>query len=339
MPFPWQTFKERVSRHPPKRQVLFREGISVRRNWATFLCLTIFLYAGNGGSARAEHQQIAKSSEPIRFGLTAVVVRENLRFLDQWAYYLSKKMGQPVKFVQRRSYREIMDMLESGNLDFAWICGFPYVQKRDPEFIKLLSVPVYKGNPLYHSFIIVHKDSPYQSLDDLKDKTFAYSDPESNSGYLYPQYLLTQQGTSKESFFRQTFFTYNHAETVDAVAEQFADGGAVDSYIWEYLKEFRPEIADKTRVINQSPAFGFPPLVSRRGVDLEMIWHMKRAIKGMNDDPNGQKFLKGLKLDGFGESPPSLFDNIREMVLKTRGAQPQTGTAASNANVSTATKE
>lgn len=308
------------------------------RSWAVILCLSVFLSASAGHGARADGLDVAENAEPIRFGLTAVVVRENLRFLDQWAYYLSVRMGQPVKFVRRRSYREIMDMLLSGSLDFAWICGFPYVQKRDPEFVKLVSVPIYQGNPLYHSFIIVHKDSPFQSLDDLKGKTFAYSDPDSNSGYLYPQYLLAIKGTDKETFFRQTFFTFNHAETVEAIAERFADGGAVDSYIWEYLKEFRPELPDQTRVIKQSPAFGFPPLVARLGVDLEIVWRMEKVIKGMNDDPDGRKFLEGLKLDGFGDSQPGLFDSIREMASKTRGIRPEADSSVSNEGAYTAGK-
>ena len=292
----------------------------LRSGTARLLALTAFLLCVPP-PASAGHKEVSEASKAIRFGLTAVVLRENVRFLDRWAYYLSRKMGQPVEFVRRRSYREIMDMLESGSLDFAWICGFPYVQKRDPEFVKLVSVPVYKGEPLYRSFIIVHKDSPYQSLDDLQGKTFAYSDPDSNSGYLYPQFLLAGKGTSKEAYFRQTFFTFNHAETVEAVAEQFADGGAVDSYIWEYLKEFRPALADRTRVINQSPLFGFPPLVSRVGVDLETVWHMEKVFKEMDEDPEGRQFLDGLKLDGFGDARPGLFDNIRHMAVLTRGAR------------------
>ena len=294
----------------------------MKRSWIIYLCLFIFLGVNIGGVSRAAGSESASTSNTIRFGLTAVVVRENLRFLDQWAYYLSQQLGQPVEFVRRRSYREVMDMLESGSLDFAWICGFPYVQKRDPEFIKLISVPIYKGKPLYHSFIIVHNDSPYRSLDDLKGKTFAYSDPESNSGFLYPQYLLAQKGSNKETFFRQTFFTFNHSETIEAVAERFADGGAVDSYIWEYLKEFRPDLANKTRVINRSPTFGFPPLVARIGVNLETVWRMKKVIMGMNDDPDGRPFLKGLKLDRFEETSPGLFDNIRKMALKIRSGPP-----------------
>lgn len=288
------------------------------RKWVICLVLISGALFGSSAIVGADHISDDDTNRPIRFGLTAVVVRENLRFLDQWSFYLSKQMGHPVEFVRRRSYREVMDMLESGSLDFAWICGFPYVQKRDPEFIKLLSVPIYQGKPLYHSFIIVHKDSPYQSFDQLKGKTFAYSDPESNSGFLYPQYLLAQKGVDKSTFFRRAFFTFNHTETVEAVAEQFADAGAVDSYIWEYLKEFRPELANRTRVINRSPAFGFPPLVARKGVNLETVWRMERVIKGMNKDESGRKFLSGLKLDAFSEAPVGLFDNIREMVLKIR---------------------
>lgn len=309
------------------------------RTWVIVLIFMVSVLGLVPAPSLSDQHQISETSKPIQFGLTAVVLRENLRFLDQWAFYLSQKMGQRVEFVRRRSYREIMDMLESGSLDFAWICGFPYVQKREPEFIKLISVPIYKGKPLYRSFIIVHKDSPYQSLDDLKGKTFAFSDPDSNSGYLYPQYLLTQKGTNKEKFFRQTLFTFNHAETIEAVAEQFADGGAVDSYIWDYLSEFQPELAKQTRVIDQSPMFGFPPLVSRLGVDFETVWQMETVIKGMQNDPEGRKFLDGLKLDGFGEAKAGLFNNIREMAVKTRKAQPWNDTQALQLSPNSAIRE
>jgi len=290
--------------------------------WAVYWVLILGMFLSIPGSAHAGQAENDENSKPIRFGLTAVVVRENIRFLDRWSQYLSRKMGHTVEFVRRKSYREVMDLLESGRIDFAWICGYPFVKKRDPEYIKLLSVPIYAGKPLYHSFIIVHKDSPYQTIEDLKGTVFAFSDPESNSGYLYPLFLLASQGNTPEKFFRQTFFTYNHAETVEAVAEQVANGGAVDSYIWEYLNAQHPELAGKTRVIDRSPAFGFPPLVSRIGANARTVRKMKITLLGMSNDPEGQKFLAGLKLDKFGQSPPELFDSIRDMDAKTRKALP-----------------
>ena len=298
---------------------------------AAFLCAPFASYAG--------HSDASSARKPIQFGLTAVVVRENLRFLDRWSHYLSNKIGYPVEFVRRKSYREVMDLLDTGQIDFAWICGYPFVKKRDPEFIQLMSVPVYAGAPLYHSFIIVHKDSPYQSIDDLKDKVFAFSDPESNSGYLFPQYLLASKGKTPEEHFRQTFFTYNHAETVEAVAEQFANGGAVDSYIWEYMKDKRPELAGKTRVIKKSQAFGFPPLVARIGVDPDIIHKMKQTLLGMSGDAEGLRFLSGLKLDRFGEPSSDLFDSIRKMVAETRKALPWSSSAETKKSRLTAGKE
>jgi phosphonate transport system substrate-binding protein len=261
-----------------------------------------------------------ESQPPIRFGLTAVVVTENLRFLDRWSQYLEHKMGRKVELVLRKSYREVMDLLDSGSIDFAWICGFPYIQSREPESIQLLTVPVYRGAPRYHSYIIVPQSSPHQNFSDLKGQIFAFSDPDSNSGFLYPLALMVAQEETPGTFFRQTFFTFNHAETVQAVSEQFADGGAVDSYIWEYLAIFRPEITEKTRIIKKSPSFGFPPIVSRLGVNPDTVDLMKNTLEGMDEDINGKALLAQLKLDGFDNYPDSLFNGIRAIANKVSSA-------------------
>ncbi|MCP4128437.1 MAG: phosphate/phosphite/phosphonate ABC transporter substrate-binding protein [Gammaproteobacteria bacterium] len=264
----------------------------------------------------------ANTDPPIRFGLTAVVVTENLRFLDRWSEYLEHKLGRKVEFVLRRSYREVMDLLDSGSIEFAWICGYPYVQKREPESLKLLTVPIYRGAPRYHSYIIVHNNSPYKRFSDLKGKVFAFSDPDSNSGFLYPLALLIRKGEKSETFFRQAFFTFNHAETVQAVSEQVADGGAVDSYIWEYLAIFRPDITEQTRIIKKSPGFGFPPIVSRLGVNANTVEMMKNTLEKMDQDSIGKALLARLKLDGFGNYSDSLFNEIRAMANTIQKAGP-----------------
>ena len=260
----------------------------------------------------------ADTLPPIRFGLTAVVVTENLRFLDQWSEYLERKMGRRVELVLRKSYREVMDLLDSGNIDFAWICGFPYIQSREPESIQLLTVPVYRGAPRYHSYIIVPQSSPHNHFSDLKGKIFAFSDPDSNSGFLYPLSLMVEQGETPETFFRQTFFNFNPAETETAVSAQFADGGAVDSYIWEYLAVFRPEITEKTRIIKKSPSFGFPPIVARLGANPNTVRLMKNTLEDMDEDVNGKALLAQLKLDGFDYYPDSLFNGIRAVANKVK---------------------
>lgn len=249
----------------------------------------------------------------LRIGLTAVVVRENLRFFDQWAEYLAARIGRPVAFVQRRAYREIMELLERGELDVAWICGYPFVRERDPEFLELLVVPVYRGAPLYRSYIIVHRDSPYDSIEDLRGRVFAYSDPDSNSGFLAPRTMFARRGVDPDTFFRFSLFTFSHAETVQAVADRVADGGAVESYVWEFLASTRPELAVKTRVVARSEAFGFPPVVVRLGLDPAERERIRTAFVGMTEDPEGRAVLDYLALDGFATYSPALYDSIRAL--------------------------
>lgn len=270
------------------------------------LVLVFLLLAGLFSPAQAD-------KPVVRFGLTAVVAWEDVQRIREWADYLSTRTGYSVRFVQRPTYWEIMRLLQTGDLDFAWICGGPFVQKRDPEFVKLMVVPLYRGEPFYHSYIIVHRDSPYQKLGDLEGAIFAYSDPESNSGYLYPQATLIDRGIRPDRYFRQTFFTFNHTESVEAVADRVADGAAVDSYVWDYLSRTRPEMVERTRVIETSPAFGFPPVVARLGVDDEVVERMAAALMSMDADPEGRKLLADFMLDGFGTFPSSLFDGIRRM--------------------------
>ncbi|MBI5119429.1 MAG: phosphate/phosphite/phosphonate ABC transporter substrate-binding protein [Rhodospirillales bacterium] len=269
-----------------------------------------------GASMLARPLWAAEEERPVRFGLTAVVVRENLQFFERWRHYLEQRIGRPVRFVQRRSYREIMGLLQTGEIDFAWICGYPYVQKREPEFLELMAVPVFMGEPLYSSYIIVHRDNHATSLPDLKGKVFAYSDPDSNSGYLVPRYLLTGTGALPDSFYRLTFFTYNHAETVEAVANRVADGGAVDSYVWEFMAKTRPAVTERTKIIIRSQKFGFPPLVMRSGADQELKRRMQAAILGMREDIDGRALLGELSLDSFSQANPALFDSIRAVAQR-----------------------
>lgn len=261
------------------------------------------LVASLGGATAAE--------TPIRFGLTAAAVRENLDLYERWAAYLGRKVGRPVEFVQRRSYREAIELLQTGEHDFSWVCSLPYARYRDARFFGLLAVPVFEGEPLYRAYLIVHKDSPVTRLDELQGRVFAYSDPDSNTGYAVPRQMVHDLGRNPDGFFRHTFFTYSHTETIEAVAARVADGAAVDSYVWEFLNRQEPRLTAETRIIRRSQTFGFPPLVYRTGIDERLRAGMTEALLTMDRDPDGRALLAELALDRFIAASPSLYDGVR----------------------------
>ena len=204
----------------------------------------------------------AAPSRPIRFGTTAVILEDQVAILRSWKGYLEERLGRPVRFVHRGSYQEITELLSKDQLDFAWVCGYPYVRNR--SFMRLLAIPIYEGRPLYQSYLIVPKsDTTTRSFHDLKGKIFAYSDPNSNSGFLVPQYELVRSGENPAAFFQKSFFTWAHSKVVNAVAAGLANGGAVDGYVWDTLQRTHPDLTAQTRVVRKSALYGFPPLVAR----------------------------------------------------------------------------
>lgn len=282
------------------------------------LCLLLLLSA----PAQAADKQ---PPAPVRIGLTPVFLDDQAKFVNAWRTYLENRMQRPVVFVQRGSYREVVDMLREGKLDFAWLCGYPYV--RNQNYFRLVAVPLYKGEPLYQSYIIVPTaDKQTRSISELRGKIFAFSDPDSNSGHLYPEYLLAKRDETSANYFSKTFYTWSHRKVVEAVASGLAQGGAVDGYVWDTLVFTHPELTGKTRIVVESPQFGHPPFVSNFAVSQQLFLDMQNALINMVHDPEGAPMLAILNLDGFVYGEPGLFDGIAEMsdfIEKRRDAAPK----------------
>jgi phosphonate transport system substrate-binding protein len=251
----------------------------------------------------------------IHFGLTPVFLTNDLELLTKLRSYLERSTGYAVQLVQRRTYEEITSLLLSGQLDAAWICGYPFVQYRDR--LSLVAVPRWNGKPLYRSYLIISKERQATEVEQLKGDLHAFSDPNSNSGYLVTAALLARQKLRPEQFFRQTFFTYGHRNVVRAVAAGLAQSGSVDGYVWEVMSEIEPDLTGRTRILRQSELLGFPPIACAASErEHDAVLAIKTALLGMKDDPEGAEILGLLRLDGFSNEATSLFDTIAaEMTL------------------------
>lgn len=261
------------------------------------------VHGGNGGT--------------LRIGLTPVFLDDQMNFLTRWRIWLERRLKRPVVFVQRGNYRDVLDLVRGGKIDFSWICGYPYVRYRHE--LDLVAVPLWRGRPYYQSYIIVPADDRKSTvLTDLRGKIFCYSDPDSNSGHLYPQYRLATLGENPTTFFSRHFFTWGHRKVVEAVGVGLANGGAVDGYVWETLAELHPELTSNTRVIERSPEFGHPPFVARPDMPTAELQRFRAVLLAMAADAEGAELLHLLRLDGFIAGQPSLFAEIARMAARVR---------------------
>jgi phosphonate transport system substrate-binding protein len=280
-----------------------------RRILGSLVATATMAILGAGGRAHAQ----ASGMRPLRVGLTPAFVHDQYSLLADWQAYLQAKLNSPVEFVQRDSYRETMDLLHQGKLDFAWLCDYPFVYLKD--LVRLLAVPLNQGRPYYRSYLIVGADdAKRQSMSDLKGSIFAFADPYSNTGYLAPRFRIRELGGDPATFFRKTFFTWSHRKVVEAVVKGFADGGAVDSFVWESLNKLKPELTRRTRIIERSPEFGFPPIAAHRSVSPEDFERMRRVLLEMPNDPAGKRLLDRLNIDGFIVGDRKLYDSVATMM-------------------------
>ncbi len=258
------------------------------------------------------------STTPLNFGLTAVFLTNDLELLTKLKAYLSRKMGREVQLVQRRTYEEITALLLSGQLDGAWICGYPFAQFRDQ--LTLIAVPLWRGKPLYQSYLIAPKGREVQTIDDLSGDIHAFSDPNSNSGYLVTASLLAERKLRPDQFFRKTIFTYGHRNVVRAVASGLAQSGSVDGYVWEVMSSIEPDLTSKTEIVSMSELLGFPPIACLKSQQKsEGVVLLHQALTEMAQDDEGKHVLEMLKLDGFSDEPDSLFDSIAAKMMLVRG--------------------
>jgi phosphate/phosphite/phosphonate ABC transporter binding protein len=251
----------------------------------------------------------AAEAERLRFGLTPVMLTNDLDLLNALVAYLAEATGYAVELISRRTYQEITSLLVSGQLDAAWICGYPYVQYR--RQLELVAIPLWNGRPVYQSYLITAADRDAREIGDLEGDIHAFSDPDSNSGYLVTRALMRERKLDPAVFFRKTIFTYGHRNVIRAVASRLAQSGSVDGYVWEVVRELEPDLVAATRPMRKSEWLGFPPIATSKALaGTPKLAALGRALRSMPLDDGGRRVLDMLRLSGFGDPDDSVFDAI-----------------------------
>ena len=259
---------------------------------------------GNQGSA----------NPPLRVAVAAMISpKETLEVYRQLLTYLGHKLGKNVELVQRKTYGEVNELLGKGLIDLGFICSGPYVTGKDRYGFVLLAVPEVHGHPTYSAYLIVNQASTFHRLEDLKGHTFAFTDPDSNTGRLVPLAWLAALHTRPEQFFSRIIYTYSHDNSIMAVGRGLVDAAAVDGLIWDFYAQKNPAFTAKTRIIKKSEPFGIPPLVASRQFPPAERERIQNVLFAMHQDPEGKKILAELMIDRFIPPRDELYDTVRQM--------------------------
>jgi len=170
-------------------------------------CYLLLLAFGCQQQATQESQQIEKLSRPsgiIRIGSISATIKEEIADFQPFADYLANHLHKHdighSKIIVLQTFEEMEEAIRKHQIDL-------YVDSPLPILIfkKQLGLQPFvrrwkKGRKSYHTVFFVHKDSPIQTLHDLKGHLVAFDEPHSTSGYLLPKATLVQAGLTLQKF-------------------------------------------------------------------------------------------------------------------------------------------
>jgi len=241
--------------------------------------------------------------------------KETFSYYRDLLDFIGTRLDRKVRLIQRKTYGEVNELFKTGQVDLAFICSGPYAVEKEKYGFEALATPIVRGEPYYRSYLIVNKTSTYQNLNDLRDKVFAFTDPDSNTGALVPKYWLSKMGETPESFFESFSYTYSHDNSIMAVARALVDGATVDGHKWEYFQAKNPIFSSRTRVIQKSKPFGSPPLVASVALPPQDKDLIKQFVFTMHLDMQGKNILDSLMIEKFVLPDEKWYEPVRQMEI------------------------
>ncbi len=254
---------------------------------------------------------------PILIALASVMSPyETIGYYRTIAEHISRAMGRKVILIQRKTYAEVNMLLANGDVDIAFLSTGAYSSYQGMNEIELLVMAEHLNNSFYTADVIVHKDSALYTMEDLRGKVFAFTDPLSYSGHMVINEYLKQDNIVPESFFKRYFYTYNHDKSLWAVANKLADAASLDSQIYEYAKAKNPELVENVRIITSIGPAPTGPVVISKKLRPEQKEQLRNVFLQMNHDPHTFEALQGLVIDRFVMPNPELYEPIRKLYYR-----------------------
>ena len=265
------------------------------------------------------------TSTPLSIAIGGMVTpEEGLGYYRQLCDYIARRVGRPARIVDKRTYAQVNKLIESRDVDVAFVCSGPYVDGHRAFAMELLAAPVVNGKAAYSGYIIVPRGSAARSLRDLRGRTFAFTDPDSNTGRLVPTYQLARMGETPAGFFGRLIYTHAHNLSIEAVAERHVDGAAVDGLVWDYARSTGASKSSETRIIWRSEPFGIPPVVVHPYIDDNLKAKLRTVLLDAHRDAEARPILEHMKVDRFTTIDDSAYDSIRRMQawIRSQGGRP-----------------
>ena len=228
--------------------------------------------------------QAEEDLDTLRFGIIATESSENLK--ASWGPFIQameKETGYKVVPFFAPDYAGVIEAMGADKIEFAWFGNASAMTAVDRAGGEIFTQTVdVEGNPGYWSLIIVHKDSPYESIDDViaagKNITFGNGDPQSTSGFLIPSFYIWARRNLNPNDVFKSVTNANHETNALSVVNKKVDVATNNTESIRRIQQSNPSAAEQIKIIWQSPLIPNDPFVLRSNMPDETKQKLKAWI-------------------------------------------------------------
>jgi len=222
------------------------------------------------------------------YSLARAPQRSELATLRDWqplADYLTSETKYQFQLKTYPSRADFENSLMHGNPDFVFMS--PYYHAI--AYHRHGYIPLIRSNKELKGILVVRKDSPFHSVQDLQGKTFAFPSPNAFAASLHMRALLKEQ--------EQIDFVPTYVETHDNVYRNVLVGrAAAGGGVMRTLNQEPPELRDQLRIIYETPATASHPLSVHPRVPETLRNAIVTAFLKLHTTEEGRRLLDKLKI-------------------------------------------
>ncbi len=260
-----------------------------------------------------------EKSDLFRVGMIATLFDEKdekqvLAQMEPFADSIKKRTGVAGEFVMVQDAETMGRMLKDGRLHLGILHGVEYgwLKAACPDCKPLLIA--INETPTLTAHVLVPKESPAKTIEDLKGKKLILPRRTLNHTRLYLERLV---GGEIEKHFELSKSSANAEEAIEAVIEGKADCTAVGNVALETYRQRKPGRFNRLRVLCESPPFPAAVILRRpgtgRAADVEKF---RASLLTSDQTVEGRQTLNLWRLTAFQEVPKDYERQVEEIVKK-----------------------
>jgi len=295
------------------------------------VCAAGSLFLSTAALAQADWR---KQYPKFRYGVQSVETQAaSLTRYKGFGEYVKKKLGVELELFLASEYAGVIQAIGAKQLEVMDMgaSGYAAAWLETRGAVEPLVVPTNPDGTIgYYSVAFVRADSPYKTLKDLKGKIWAWAEPNSSSGYLFPLVGLRKMGIEPEKFFGKVVFSGGHEQNIVGVLDKAYDGAV--TWTNDVEKHTRGGLhmmlsrgvlkKEDIRIIWVSDLIPNPVIAVRSELPKEMKAELKAMFLGMHkDDPKVFKEVVRGESQGYREVEHSVYQiaiDLRQQLAKER---------------------